>query len=353
MRGGNTQAKARLGFDPERRVGVGAARRRHCYTIGGLHPSHARSGGFDNTLKLGEVATGRELRTFTVFELCPFSRVLARWMQRAVRQRRRNLPLRLDGAVSAGQRAPDARSCCSQLWLSSPAVSSPQQKSIYASRGAMLPWFRSGSLSCLFGRYATQTEFRDLVIGRVTRDPNIWRKGSDNVADRARYRCSSLPSFTALPLSRFHSHRKRSLAKPVSRSLAVRSAEAKFNTAVAMLHSFHYPRTVREDVTAIASQEPSCAMAYWGIAISQRPNPLVGPFSQDLLRQGWDAIQRARKASQKNDRESAWIEAMAAFYEGYEKVDQRTRTARYETAMSRCTPRILMTSKPPSSMRWP
>ena len=26
---------------------------------------NARSGGFDNTLKLGEVATGRELRTFT------------------------------------------------------------------------------------------------------------------------------------------------------------------------------------------------------------------------------------------------------------------------------------------------
>jgi hypothetical protein len=112
------------------------------------------------------------------------------------------------------------------------------------------------------------------------------------------------------------------------------AAQRQFNTAVAMLHSFHYPRTVRE-FTAIASQEPSCAMAYWGIAISQRSNPLVGPFSQDLLRQGWDAIQRARKASQKNDRESAWIEAMAAFYEGYEKVDQRTRTARYETAMER------------------
>ena len=76
-------------------------------------------------------------------------------------------------------------------------------------------------------------------------------------------------------------------------------------------------------------------MAYWGIAISQRPNPLAGPFSQDLLRQGWDAIQRARGASQKSDRESAWIEAMAAFYEGYEKVDQPTRTARYEAAMER------------------
>jgi hypothetical protein len=35
--------------------------------------------------------------------------------------------------------------------------------------------------------------------------------------------------------------------------------------------------------TALAQQEPSCAMAYWGIAISQRPNPLVAPFPAELM----------------------------------------------------------------------
>ena len=57
---------------------------------------------------------------------------------------------------------------------------------------------------------------------------------------------------------------------PISCSAA---AQAQFNRAAALLHSFFFPETVKA-FTAIAEKEPSCAMAYWGIAISQRPNPL-------------------------------------------------------------------------------
>ena len=80
-------------------------------------------------------------------------------------------------------------------------------------------------------------------------------------------------------------------------------------------------------------------MAYWGIAISQRPNPLVGPFPGDVLKRGWEAIEKARAASQKTERESAWIEALAAFYQDYATVPQRTRTANYEAAMARLSAR--------------
>src|SRR5437868_11706972 len=73
---------------------------------------------------------------------------------------------------------------------------------------------------------------------------------------------------------------------PISCSPA---AQAQFNRAVALLHSFFFPETVKA-FTAIAEKEPSCAMAYWGIAISQRPNPLVGPFPGDVLKRGWEAI---------------------------------------------------------------
>ena len=58
---------------------------------------------------------------------------------------------------------------------------------------------------------------------------------------------------------------------PISCSAA---AQAQFNRALAMLHSFFFPETLKA-FTALARQEPSCAMAHWGIAISQRPNPLV------------------------------------------------------------------------------
>jgi tetratricopeptide (TPR) repeat protein len=118
---------------------------------------------------------------------------------------------------------------------------------------------------------------------------------------------------------------------PISCSAA---AQIGFNRAVAMLHSFFYPETVKE-FTALAQQEPTCAMVYWGVAISQRPNPLVGPFPSDVLKAGWEAIEKARAAPQKTDREREWIEALAAFFENYGSMPQQRRTASYEAAMAR------------------
>src|SRR5678815_1439650 len=112
------------------------------------------------------------------------------------------------------------------------------------------------------------------------------------------------------------------------------AAQQQFDRAVAMLHSFFYPETEKA-FQAIAQQEPSCAMAYWGIAISQRPNPLTAPFAPALLKQGSEAIQKARAASPPTPRERDWIEALATFFDGYDTVDQRTRSERYESAMAR------------------
>jgi tetratricopeptide (TPR) repeat protein len=122
---------------------------------------------------------------------------------------------------------------------------------------------------------------------------------------------------------------------PISCSPA---AQAQFNRAVAMQHSFFFPETVKA-FSAIADKEPSCAMAYWGIAISQRPNPLVGPFPGDVLKRGWEAVEKARAAPEKNDRERAWIDALAAFYQDYATVPHPTRTANYEAAMARLSAR--------------
>src|SRR3954471_4135479 len=122
---------------------------------------------------------------------------------------------------------------------------------------------------------------------------------------------------------------------PISCSPA---AQQQFNRAVAMQHSFFFPETVKA-FTAISEKEPSCAMANWGIAISQRPNPLVGPFPGDVLKRGWDAVEKARAASQKTEREIAWIEALAAFYQDYATASQQKRTAKYEAAMAQLSAR--------------
>jgi len=112
-----------------------------------------------------------------------------------------------------------------------------------------------------------------------------------------------------------------------------RDAQQQFDRAVAMLHSFFYPETVKA-FSAIAQAEPSCAMSYWGVAISQRPNPLVPPFPQALLQAGWEAIEKARSANPPTQRERDWIEALSVYFANYDTLDQKTRTSKYETAMA-------------------
>jgi hypothetical protein len=111
-------------------------------------------------------------------------------------------------------------------------------------------------------------------------------------------------------------------------------AQKQFERALAMLHSFFFPETVKA-FTAIPTTDPSCAIAYWGIAISQRPNPLVGPFDAATLKRGLDAIEKGEAVGPKTQRERDWLAALKEFYKDYDKVDQDTRTRNYANAMER------------------
>jgi len=107
-----------------------------------------------------------------------------------------------------------------------------------------------------------------------------------------------------------------------------------FERALAMLHSFFFLETVKA-FTAIPTTDPNCAIAYWGIAISQRPNPLVGPFDAATLKRGLDAIEKGEAIGPKTQRERDWLAALKEFYKDYDKVDQDTRTKNYAKAMER------------------
>ena len=111
-------------------------------------------------------------------------------------------------------------------------------------------------------------------------------------------------------------------------------AQERFDLALAMLHSFHFPAT-GQAFTALAEVEPDCAMAWWGVAMSQRLNPLVPPFPPAALQRGWQAIERARAAPPRTERERDWVDALAPFFQDYERVDQPARTLAYEAAMER------------------
>ena len=114
------------------------------------------------------------------------------------------------------------------------------------------------------------------------------------------------------------------------------AAQEKFDRGVALVHSFFYPDSVKA-FTEAAEADPQCAIAYWGIAISHRPNPLVLPLAAAALKNGWEAVEKGKTIPAKTERERDWLAAIELYYKDYDKVDQTTRGLAYERAMEQLT----------------
>ena len=111
-------------------------------------------------------------------------------------------------------------------------------------------------------------------------------------------------------------------------------AQQKFDRGLAMVHSFVYPDSVAA-FTEAAAADPECAIAYWGIAISHRPNPLIMPLTAAVLKNGLEAVEKGKAIGTKTERERDWLAAIELYYKDYDKVDQTTRGLAYEKAMER------------------
>lgn len=115
---------------------------------------------------------------------------------------------------------------------------------------------------------------------------------------------------------------------PVSCNASVRKP---FERAVALLHSFWYEEAGKAfyDVT---EKDPQCGMGYWGVAMSLY-HPLWEPPDLEALKQGGAAIEKAKAAGAKTDRERDYIAAIETFYKDSDKLDHRTRALANEKAM--------------------
>jgi tetratricopeptide (TPR) repeat protein len=111
------------------------------------------------------------------------------------------------------------------------------------------------------------------------------------------------------------------------------AAQKEFERALAMLHSFYFPETINA-FNATLKTDPNCAIAYWGLAVSNRPNPLVGPFDAATLKRGLDFVEKGEAIAAKSERERDWLAAIKVYYQDYDKVDQDTRTRKYRDAMA-------------------
>jgi hypothetical protein len=109
------------------------------------------------------------------------------------------------------------------------------------------------------------------------------------------------------------------------------SVQAEFRTAVAMLHSF---AADPKQFVAVATHDPSCAIAWWGAAMAARGNPLAGELDRAGLKIGQHYLAQAR-GLKTTPRERAYLDAMEIYYRDVPNNGQRARTQAYEAAMDR------------------
>ncbi|HWC18593.1 MAG TPA: tetratricopeptide repeat protein [Terriglobales bacterium] len=110
-------------------------------------------------------------------------------------------------------------------------------------------------------------------------------------------------------------------------------AQKEFDRAVALLHSFQFNHAI-QGFNAALKRDPSCAMAHWGIALSQWSNPFAaGLKDTSQLEAGRQSAERGKAATAKSERERAYIAAVAKLYSNFELTPQKARLVAYRDAM--------------------
>ena len=87
--------------------------------------------------------------------------------------------------------------------------------------------------------------------------------------------------------------------------------QAEFERGVAMIHSYWF-LIARRTFEGILRQDPTCAVAYWGIALDLLNNSLAVVPPRADAEAAWAALEKAREIGAKTQRERDWIEALSA-----------------------------------------
>ena len=111
------------------------------------------------------------------------------------------------------------------------------------------------------------------------------------------------------------------------------AAQALFQQGVGWLHSFEY-RRAEQTFSQAATADPHCGIAEWGIAMSYYHPLWDGPTPAELEK-GKSAIEKAKAAGAKSERERSYIAALDTFYRDSNRLDLRTRAFAYSEAMGR------------------
>jgi hypothetical protein len=110
------------------------------------------------------------------------------------------------------------------------------------------------------------------------------------------------------------------------------AVQAPFNRGIALLHDFWYEEAQRQ-FEEIAKNDPGCAMAHWGMAMSYFHQIWSRP-DETANTHGWAEMQKAQSPAAKTARERAYIAALSDFYRpGKQEFQERIQA--YSDAMGK------------------
>ena len=111
------------------------------------------------------------------------------------------------------------------------------------------------------------------------------------------------------------------------------SVQAEFNRGVALLHSFAYA-DANATFQHIGAEDPRCAMAHWGVAMSLFHQLWEPPLAPPALLAAEEEIATAQRIGTSDDREKAYIRAFTLLVKDADTVPFISRDQQYEQAMA-------------------
>lgn len=142
----------------------------------------------------------------------------------------------------------------------------------------------------------------------------------------------NLPARAQMPEHEHHGEAPEHLAKISFATSCPSTVETQFGQGVALLHSFEYEQASQQ-FQGVTKSDSSCAMAYWGQAMTLY-HEMWDPPSPAELKEGWNLVQAAGNASEKSPREEGYIAAMSAYYKPGNRTYDERATA-YSAAMEK------------------
>ncbi len=118
------------------------------------------------------------------------------------------------------------------------------------------------------------------------------------------------------------------------------AAQREFNLAMSYYHSFAWNH-LNDPLERVLKADPTCGMAHWARALGMLDNPFVWPgiIPAKALTDGPVALEAARAAGLKSQRERDYVDALAVFFKDHDKLNHRARAKALEDAMAQVAQR--------------